>query len=76
MKIDFENSKSAAQFPFPQPQNTFLASNATPLIDFTLKMLATGHVEPTIRISVVTQPSNFPVFNSVQQSKNIELSFT
>ena len=68
--MDFENLKSAAQFPFPQPQNTFLASNATPLTDFTLKMLATDHVEPTIRISVVTQPLNFPVFNSVH-SRNI-----
>ena len=74
--MDFENFKFAAHFPFPQSQNTFLASNATSLIDFSLKMLATGRVEPTIRISVVTQPSNFPVFNSVQQSKNIELSFT
>ena len=30
-------------------------------MDFGLNMLATGRVEPTIRISVVTQPLNFPV---------------
>ena len=76
--MDFENSKSAAQFPFPQPQNTFLVSNATPLIDFSLKMLATGRVKPTIRISVVTQPLNFPVFNRVhttlQSMMNAKLS--
>ena len=65
-KMDFENSNSAPQFPFPQPQNTFLVSNATLLIDFSLNMLATGPVEPTIRISVVTQPLNFPVFNRVE----------
>ena len=64
-KVDFENTESAAQFPFPQPPNTFLVSNATPLIDFSLKMLATGRVEPTIRIFVVTQPLNFLVFNWV-----------
>ena len=63
--MDVENSKYAAQFPFPQPQNTSLATNATPLIDFSLNMLATGRVELTIRISVVTQPLNFPVFNRV-----------
>ena len=67
--MDFESFESAAQFPFPQPQNTFLASNATPLIDFSLKMLATSRVEPTIRISVVTQPLNFPVFNSVESEE-------
>ena len=67
--MDFETFKSAAQFPFPQPQNTFLASNATPLIDFSLKMLATGRVEPKIRISFVTQPLIFPVFNSVLWTK-------
>ena len=64
--MDFEKSKSAAQFPFPQPQNTFLVSNATPLIDFSLKMLATSRVEPTIRISSATQPLNFPVFDRVK----------
>ena len=58
--MDIENSKSAAQYPFPQPQNTFLVSNATPLIDFSLNMLARGRVESTIRISVVTQPLKFP----------------
>ena len=31
------------------------------MIDFGLNMLATGRVEPTIRISVVSQPLNFPV---------------
>ena len=65
-KTDFENSKYAVQFPFPQPQNTFLVSNATPLIDFSLKMLATSRVEPTIRISSATQPLNFPVFDRVK----------
>ena len=70
--MDFENSKSAAQFPFPQPQNTFLVSNATPLIDFSLNMLATGRVGPTIRICVVTQPLNFPVFNRVQGKGSVE----
>ena len=49
--MDFENSKYAAQFPFPQPQNTSLATNATPLIDFSLNMLATDRVELTTRIS-------------------------
>ena len=63
--IDFENCKYAAQFPFPQLQNTSVVPNATPLIDFDLIMLATGRVEPTIGISVVTQPSNFPLFNRV-----------
>ena len=50
--MDFENSKYAAQFPFPQPQNTSLVTNATPLIGFSLNMLATGRVKLTIRISV------------------------
>ena len=67
-KMDFENPKSADQFPFPQPQNTFLVSNATPLIDFSLNMLAKGHIGPTIRIFVDTQPLNFPVFNRVHSS--------
>ena len=71
--MNFENSKSAAQFPFPQPQNTFLFSNATPLIDFSLNMLATGRVGPTIRIFVVTQPLNFPVFNRVQSRDQQDL---
>ena len=64
--MDFENGKYAAQFPFAQPQNTFVVPNATPFIDFGLNMLATGHVKPTIKISVVTQPLNFPVFNRVR----------
>ena len=59
-KIDFENSKYAAQFVFPQLQNTSLVPSAAPLIDFSLNMLATGCVEPTIKISVVTQPINSP----------------
>ena len=63
--MDFENSKSAAQFPFPQPQKTFLVSNPKPFINLILNMLARGRVEPTIRIYVVTQPLNFPVFNVV-----------
>ena len=67
--MDSENPDSAAQFPFPQPQNTFLVSNATPLIDFSLNMLATGHVGPTIRISVVTQPLNSPFFNRVESKE-------
>ena len=54
--MDFENFESAAQFTFLQPQNTFLVSNATPLIDSSLNTLATGHVGLTIRIFVVTQP--------------------
>ena len=62
--MDFENSNSAAQFPFPQPQNTFLVSNATPLIDSSLNTLATGQLGLTISIFVVTQPLNFPVFNT------------
>ena len=63
--MDFENCKYAAQFPFTQPKNTFIVPNATSFIDFGLNMLATGLVGLTIRISVVTQPLNFPVFNRV-----------
>jgi len=63
---EFENSKCAAQFPFPHFQNTFLVSNATPSIDFSLNMLVRGRVEPTIRIPVVTQPLNFLVFIRVE----------
>ena len=72
--MDFENCKYAAQFPFPQLQNTSVVPNATPFIDFDLNMLATGHVEPTIRISDVTQPLNFAVFNRVGCSKRFLLS--
>ena len=64
--MDFESCNSAAQFAIPQSQSTSVISNATPFIDFGLNMLATGHVEPTIRISDVTQPLNFAVFNRVQ----------
>ena len=61
-KMDFENCKYAAQFPFAYTQNTSIDPNATQFIDFGLNMLATGHVEPTIWISVVTQPLKFRVF--------------
>ena len=64
--MDFESCKYAAQFAISQSQNTSVVPNATPFIDFGLNMLATGHVEPTIRISDVTQPLNFAVFNRVQ----------
>ena len=66
--MGFENCKKAAQFPFKQPQNTSLVPNATPFIDFGLNMLATGRVELTIRISFVTKPLNFPVFNRVHSA--------
>ena len=69
--MDFESCNSAAQFAIPQSQNTSVIPNATPFIDFGLNMLATGHVEPTIRISDVTQPLNFAVFNRVTSSKII-----
>ena len=62
MKIGFENHKNAAQFPFMQPKNTCLVPNTTPFIDFGLNLLATGHVEPTIRISVVMRHLNFSFF--------------
>ena len=68
--MGFENCKNAAQFPFMQPKNTSLVPNTTPFIDFGLNMLATGHAELTIRISVVTQPLNFPVFNRVSGTKS------
>ena len=67
--MDFENCKYAAQFAIAHSQNTSVSSNATPSIDFGLNMLATGHVEPTIRISDVTQPLNFAVFNRVHFQK-------
>ena len=59
--MDFENCKCAAQFPFAQPQNAPVVPipNTTPFIDFGLIVLATGHIELTIRISVVMQPFNF-----------------
>ena len=38
---------------------------ATFFIDYGLNMTATGHVDATIRISDVTQPLNFGVFNRV-----------
>ena len=63
-KKDFVNCKNAAQFPFMQPKNTSLVPNTTPFIDFGLNLLATGRIEPTIRISVVMQPLNFSFFNS------------
>ena len=42
-----------------------IVPNATPFDDFGLNMLDVGLAEPIIRISVVTQPLNFPVFNRV-----------
>ena len=65
MKIGFENHKNAAQFPFMQPKNTSLVPNTTPFIDFGVNLLATGCVEPTIRISVVMRPLNISFFNRV-----------
>ena len=56
--MDIENCKYAAP-------NAYVVPNATPFIDFGLNMLATGRVEPTIRIYVVTQPLNFTVFDRV-----------
>ena len=67
--MGFENSKNAAQFPFMQPKNTSLVPNITPFIDFGLTLVATGRVEPTIRISVVIQPLNFSFFNRVPSPK-------
>ena len=46
-KMDFENCKYAVPFTFAQTQNTYLVTNAPPLIDFGLNMLATGCEEPT-----------------------------
>ena len=48
-----------------------IVPNATqpPFVDFGLNMLDVGLAEPTIRISVVTQPLNFTVFNRVQRCK-------
>ena len=59
------NCNNAAQFPFMQPKNTSLVPNTTPFIDFGLNLLATGRIEPTIRISVVIRPLDFFVFNRV-----------
>ena len=64
--MGFVNCKNAAQFPFMQPKNTSLVPNTTPFIDFGLNLLATGRIEPTIRISVVMRPLNFSFFNRVQ----------
>ena len=63
--MDFESCNSAAQFAIPQFQNSFVIPNATPLIEFGLNILDTGHVGPTIRIFDVTQPLSFVVFNRV-----------
>jgi hypothetical protein len=57
--MGFENCKNAAQFPFMQPRNASLVSNATPFIYFVLNLLDTGRLELTIRISVVVRPLNF-----------------
>ena len=61
--MDYESWNSAAQFTIPQSQNSCVIPNATPLIEFGLNMLATGHVGPTIRIFDVTQPLSFAGFN-------------
>ena len=58
----FVSTNSAAQFEFPQSQNTFVIPNTTPFIEFCLNMLATGHVELAVRIFDVTQPLSFVVF--------------
>jgi len=63
--MDYESCNSAAQFAIPQSQNSFVIPNATPFIAFGLKMLATGHVGPTIRIFDVTPPLSFADFNRV-----------
>ena len=70
-RLDFENCKCAAQFPFAQPQNAPVVPipNTTPFIDFGLNLLATGRIEPTIRISVVIRPLNFSFFNRVLRAK-------
>ena len=64
----FESYNSAAQFAFPQSQNTFVIPNASPIIEFCLNMLTTGHVELAVRIFDVTQPLSFVVFNRVSCS--------
>ena len=75
--MGFVNCKNAAQFPFMQPKNTSLGPNKPPLIDFGLNLLATGHVEQTIRISVVMSPVNFLFFNRVEGgSKTAEVKST
>ena len=58
----FESCNSAAQFEFPQSQNTFVIPNTTPFIEFCLNMLATGHIELAARIFNGTQPLSFPDF--------------
>ena len=63
--MGFVNCKNAAQFPLMQPQNTSLVPNTTPFIDIGLNLLATGHIEQTIMISVVMSPVNFSFFNRV-----------
>ena len=52
--MGFVNCKNAAQLLF-----MLSFHNKTPLIDFGLNLLATGHAEQTIRISVVMSPVNF-----------------
>ena len=71
--MGFENCKNAAQFPFMQPKNTSLVPNTTPFIDFGLNLLATGRIEPTIRISVVMRPLNFSFFNRVKCKNMLEI---
>ena len=44
---------------------TLIVPNETPFIHIDLNRHVTGHVEPTIRISVVMRPLNFSFFNGV-----------
>ena len=62
--MDFEKCKCAAQFSLAQPQNAPVVpiQNTTPFIDFGLIVLATGHIELKIQISVVMQPFGSLIF--------------
>ena len=75
-KKGYENCKNAAQFPIMQSKNTSLVPNTTPFIDFGLNLLATGRVEPTIRISVVHATFELSGFNRVWTSIQIEMFVT
>ena len=74
-KMDFESCYSAAQFAIPQSQNSFVIPNATPLFEFGLNMLATGHVGPTVRNFDVTQPLSLAVFNRVDCNVNWKMAW-
>ena len=64
--MDFVSCKYPAQFEIAwKSQNMSVIPYATFFIDYGLNMTATGHVDATIRISDVTQPLNFGVFNRV-----------